>query len=136
MNWFGEALVNFATGFVRGAAQGYADRQTGRRWQPAHSGYDFGEHMMGLAQATGVQLVKLKPASATFRIELRGMQYPVILTWQGERISIGICSLITFPPGRHRRTWPARWRSAPRRRSPVRPSCGGSVRLAAAGPGT
>ena len=94
-------LLQFAYGFCRGVEQGYADRQAGRRLQyEVQSDYDWQQHMVALSNATRLPLVRLKPSSAVFDLQVRGQSYGVVVLCQGQTALISVCSCITFPSGR------------------------------------
>src|ERR1022692_2031921 len=76
MNWV-VPVLQFAYGFFRGVEQGFADRQAGRRLPyEADDSNDWGGHMRALAHATdGVELLTVKPKSASFGISFRSDTY-------------------------------------------------------------
>lgn len=93
-------LLQIASAFFRGFEQGQADRLAGRRLQyDGHAGYDWEQHMRGLSVASGLPLLRLKPTSAAFNLDVRGDTYVVVLLLQGQTALFSVCSGITFPWG-------------------------------------
>jgi hypothetical protein len=99
MHW-GIALAQFAVGFVRGAAQGYAEEEAARGSQRLVYGPGFGPLMQELAERTIIPLVSLNPTRATFRLSMRDGDYIIPVAQQNDKALIAVCSQIMFPPGR------------------------------------
>jgi hypothetical protein len=101
MNWV-IPLVQFLYGFSQGYTQSRQERQGLRQHgieNFSDGDYDWHEHMNALS-ATGATLVRVKPNSAMFELQVQGGRYPIILLRQGQTVLISACSGITFPSGR------------------------------------
>jgi hypothetical protein len=82
MNWL-IPLVQFLYGFSQGYAQSQRERQGLRQHEIEDYGGDDWQQRIVALSATGASLVKVKPNSAMFDLEIQGGHYPVVLVRQG-----------------------------------------------------
>ena len=100
MNWL-IPLVQFLYGFSKVYAQSRRERQGLRQHEiEEYGGDDDWEQRIVALSATGASLLKVKPNSAMFGLDIQGGHYAVVLLRQGRTLQLSVCSGITFPCGR------------------------------------
>jgi hypothetical protein len=99
MNWL-LPLAQFLYGFSQGYVQSRRERQGLRQHEIEDYGGDDWEQRIVALSATGASLLKVKPNSAMFGLDIQGGHYAVVLLRQGQSVQMSVCSGITFPSGR------------------------------------
>ena len=96
MSWLNH-LLPFATGFVHGLVEGIAAVEPDG--PAAHRGYrsDFRQQIFELADATGIQFVKVRDRDASFSFLFEGETHFASVISVNDLVSLAVFSKIEFP---------------------------------------